>query len=136
MSMAYWGIVGYGVKLDDIHQYLDQEKVKRLIREINPNEKFTDDIFDDDTFVGGAYSNFAQFLCDFDDKNIMSFDDNGENVQYLLYKPPYPWIATPEEPKTVKELDDHIVKILQNVYNASADELKEHIDYIDTVGWG
>ena len=44
MSMTYWGIVGYGVCLDDLDPHLNNEKVNKLIREMNPDIVFEGDV--------------------------------------------------------------------------------------------
>ena len=49
MSMDYWGIVGYGVSVESIRKYINEEKVNHFVRELNANELFEDDVFEDDT---------------------------------------------------------------------------------------
>ena len=136
MSMDYWPIIGYGVNLDKIYKYLNKEKVQKLIQDLNPNEIIDDDVFEDDTFYGGLYTSFAEFLCELDDSHIFSYDDDGNNIEYFLYPPRYSWMKRKNDPKTVAECDDMIVKVLKKVYDISDEELKTHIEYIDTVGMG
>ena len=136
MSMTYWGITGFGVCLTDIDKYLNKEKVNKFVRLGNPSMTFEDDVFDDYTFYGDPYNNLAEFLCEFDDKNILTYDDNGENDAYLLYVPPYPWRATKNEPKSQIELEDYILSILRKVYDADDYELRKSLDYINTWGCG
>lgn len=136
MSVSYWGINGYGICINDIEKYLNYEKVNKLVRSLNPDVEFEDDIFEDSTFYGYPYISFADFLCELDDKKIMSYDDNGDGSSYFLYVPTYPWRRKRNEPKTEQKLEEYIIKILLKVYDATYDQLSEHIDYIDTYGRG
>jgi len=136
MSMDYWGITGYGVCLDDIEKYLDREKVNKIIRQMFPDEEFTEDVFDGFMFCGDPYTNFAEFLCEFDDRKILTYDDDGQGVAYFLYVPPYPWKAKENEPKTRKELEDYMISILRRVYDTDDCDLRNSLDYISTWGAG
>ena len=134
MSVEYWGIKGYGVCIDDISSYINEKKVKNFVKKFLSEENIEDDDFEDYMFCGRPYDNFAHFLCEFDDKNILTYEDDGQGVCYLLYAPPYPWQAKKNEPKTVNELGSYIVQILKKVCDADDKELSVHIDYINT--WG
>ena len=135
MSVSYWGIVGYGVCINDIDKYLDKYKINNLVRKFNPNIEFEEDVFEDDTFCGDPYNNLAEFLCDLDYRNILTWEDDGNGRAFLLYEPVYPWLIKAEnQPKSVDEVKDLIIGILLNVCNASRNELVKEIDYIST--WG
>ena len=136
MSMDYWGITGFGVCLDDIDKYLNSEKVNKLIRRMFPKETFEEDVFEDDTFYGDPYTNFAEFLCEFDNRKILSYDDDGQGVAYFLYVPPYPWKAKENEPKSQEELEDYMLSILRKVYDADDYVLRNSLEYINAWGAG
>ena len=137
MSVSYWGIVGYGVCLDDIDKYLDREKINILVRKANPDIEFEEDVFDDYTFCGDPYSNLGEFLCELDDRNILSWDDDGNGRGFLLYEPIYPWLNNPSnQPKSMNETKDHIISVLKKVCDATYEELSKEIDFISTWGCG
>jgi len=136
MSMSYWPIVGYGVNLDELYEYLNKDKVNALIRDMIPNEEFEEDVLEDDTFYGGVYTSFAEFLCELDDSKVFSYENDGATTEYFLYQPRYWWKKKSNDPKTAAECDDMIAGVLKKVYDISDEELKTHIDYIDTVGMG
>ena len=136
MSMDYWGIIGYGVCLDDIYDYLNREKVNTLVRKLLPKETFEEDVFDDDTFYGNPYNNLAEFLCDLDEDKIFSWNDDGQGAPYFLYFPSYPWQRKENEPTDVNEVTDKMVKILHKVYDMPINELRKMIHYISTYGCG
>ena len=112
MSMDYWGIVGYGVSVENIRKYINEEKVNTLVRELNANELFEDDVFDDDTFCGNPYNNFAEFLCELDETDTLTYDDDGNGGSYFLYCPKYPWYIKENDPKSYKDIDESILKSL------------------------
>lgn len=135
--VEHWGIKGFGVDIDDIWRYIDKEKVNALVRELIPDQKFEEDVFDDDTFCGYPYYNFAEFLCDLDDKHIMDFDDDGNGKCYFLFMPSYPWSRSKFEPMTAQECEEYILDTLHKVCNVNSDdELSQYIKYINTTGCG
>ena len=134
MSRCYWGITGYGICLNDIAKYLNKEKVVGYLKRISPNQTIDEDPFENDTFYGNPYNSFVEFLLEFDEKNILDYESDGQDAEYLLYTPPYPWTATKNEPKSLNELKDYIYSILRKVYDASADILYDAMYYVDTAG--
>lgn len=137
MSMCYWGIVGYGVCIDDVDKYIDHGKVNKIVRTLfKENDFYTDDdVFDDDTFYGNPYYNFAEFLCDLDEDKIFDFDDDGQGTAFFLYKPKYPWnIQQDKQPKTRKECEDKMIAILRKVCDAKDEDLRSLFDYISESG--
>lgn len=139
MSMSYWGIVGYGVCINDIEKYINHEKVNKIVRSLFKEEDFyeDDDVFEDDTFYGNPYYNFGEFLCELDDDKIFNFDDDGGDRTFFLYEPRYPWSGRKErQPNTVEECKDKIIKILKKVCDATYEQLENEIDYISESGCG
>ena len=135
MSMDYWGIVGYGVDIDDISKYINHEKVNKLVRELLPDEDFEDsDVMDDDTFYGNPYFNFAEFLCKLDDDKIFDYDDDGQGRAFLLYHPTYAWTRRSNEPSSCDECEQKLIKLLKKVCDCSTDDLLRHVGYINTYG--
>lgn len=138
MSVEYWGIIGYGICLSDIDEYINKEKINNIVRNINPDIEFDDDVFDDDTFCGGLYMNLANFFCELDDSNILCYEDSGDGVCYLLFEPSFPWETSyrKNELKTKDEIRNKIIDLLTPYYNIPINILKEKIIYINTIGCG
>lgn len=137
MSMCYWGIVGYGVCIDDIYKYIDHGKVNKIIRTLFKEDDFytDDDVFDDDTFYGNPYCNFAEFLCELDEDKIFNFDDDGQGKAFFLYEPNYPWHTLKnEDPKTIEECEDKMIAVLRKVCDAKDEDLRNCINYISESG--
>lgn len=135
MSMTSWGIVGYGVSIDDIYKYIDHEKVNAIIRKLFREEDFTEDVFEDDTFYGNPYTNFAEFLCELDDDNIFSWDDDGQDKDYFLYEPSFSWARRPNEPSSMVECQDKMVNILKKVCDVKDADIRACIRYISDGGF-
>lgn len=134
MSMDYWGIIGYGIEIQDIYRHINKEKVNKLVRELNPNLKFEDDVFDDDTFIGNPYNSFAEFLCELDKNSLFTYDTDGHDRDYFMYAPVYPWAAKKNEPSTEKECKNKMINILQQVVDLSDEEISKYIHYINDYG--
>ena len=136
MSRSYWGIIGYGVNLDDVPN-LNSEKVNRLVRKINPLEKFEGDVLEDDTFCGGRYNSLAEFVCELDTTNSLTWDDGGDcGGQYVLYAPKYPWQVKDNDPRSIVDVEARLLTVLQKIYDVPINELKEKIGYISDYGCG
>ena len=137
MSWSHWGIVGYGVDLDDITEYIDTEKVNKLVRELSPNETFEEDVFEDDTFCGNPYENFGEFLSELDETNTIIWDDGGDsNKHFFLYEPKYPWMIKNNDPVSYGDIEDRIIKVLLKVCNEDKEVLRSKIDHISDYGSG
>ena len=137
MSVDYWSIFGYGIELSDIIKYIDKNKVitelKKLVHDTEiPDD--TDDIFELDALCGYPYNYFAEFLCDLDERNVLTWDSDGDGNEYLMYTPNYPWYTeyTPQSPQEVAKI---ITEVLDKVCSMP-DNMKYPIGYIDTIGYG
>lgn len=137
MSVSYWGIVGYGIDLDNIAEYLNKEKVNLLVRKNNPKEIFEEDVFEDDTFYGNPYSGFGEFLSELDETNTIGWNNSGNTGKdYFLYEPKYPWTVKNNDPTGYEDVENRIIKALLKVYDITEEEIKSKIGYIDDYGCG
>lgn len=137
MSWSHWGIVGYGIDIDDIFEYINTEKVNKLVRELNPKEEFEEDVFDDDTFYGNPYQNFGEFLSELDKTNTIIWDDGGDSGKhYFLYCPKYPWQIKNNDPLSCEDIADRIVDVLTKICDTEVNILRSKIDYISDYGSG
>lgn len=135
MSLDYWGITGYGIRINDIGEF-NKEKVNALVRDLNPNVIMdNEDVLEDDTFCGNLYANFAEFLCDLDKTNTLCYDDNGNGECYLLYSPPYPWMRKNNEPTSYEDIENRILDCLVQVSDQTRENLAREINYISDAGW-
>lgn len=138
MSVSYWGIVGYGIRLDDIGKYINKEKINILVRELNPNIEFNneDNVLDDDTFSGDPYCSIAEFLTELDDTHSLIWDTSGNlGNEYLYYAPDYPWHKHEKDPKSFDEIRERIQNVIQKVYDIETEDLKPYITDICMAGY-
>ena len=137
MSWTHWGIVGYGVDLDDIEKYINKEKVNLLVREINPLENFDEDVFEDDTFCGNPYQNFGEFLSELDETKTIIWDDGGDSGKhFFLYEPKYPWMIKNNDPASYEDIENRIINVLIKVSDIDKETLRSKIDFISDYGSG
>ena len=136
MSYCYWGINGYGIDLEDINEFLNEDKVKKILSEQGANvpDGDIDDFLDE-----GGYACLAHFVASLDKTHTLSYRQGGDfDGNYVLFEPLYPWDEPVKynELKTKEGMTNFIVKILQKVYDTSSETLIERINYIDAVGSG
>ena len=138
MSVSYWGIVGYGIEVNDIKKYINEEKVNKLVRQLNPNAEISnsDDVLIDDTFNGDLYSSIAEFLSELDDSHSLIWDTGGNlGGDYLYYAPDYPWYKHENDPKSFDEVRERIQKVIQKVYDIKSKDLEPYITNICMAGY-
>lgn len=137
MSVSYWGIVGYGVLIDDIMPFIDNELVNVEVRERNKDIEFKEDVFDDDTFYGDPYTNFGEFLCELDKTNTLTWDDAGNCERtYLLYEPQYPWHLKDNEPESYEDIEERIYNVIKQVGKVTQEEIHKLCYNISDAGCG
>lgn len=133
--MDYWYVDGYGVRIRDIMPYVDREKVNQLYHKVCPDDDTeSEDVLNDYTFRGEVYGNFAEFLCDLDDTDTLSYNTDGYEEEFFYYAPSYPWYLREKDPKTITEARKYILNVLGKISDASIEELSKHIGYIDAAG--
>lgn len=140
MSMNCWLIEGIGINADDIIPYVNNKKlVKTLfdyysnnddLKNIIKNESYTDftaeQLIEDYVFI---FSNsLAEFLYLCDDTDFLVFCSDGEGSTYLYYQPTMPWERADNEPKSVEEVHEIIINIVQKVTDLSSQEIENLID--------
>ena len=138
MSRCYWGIVGYGVSINSIYKYIDDKKVLKIILGLHPDIEIEEDISDDDWFYD-IYNNFAEFLCDLDETNSLSWQDTGDGGEaYFLYEPKYPWMFRNDDPMSYEEIEERIINILEKIIKDNTDmkEIRNLINHINDYGCG
>lgn len=136
MSMVHWSIVGYGLSLNNIHKYINPDKIKSKLATLNVEYDDEEEVLESDIFCGDPYYYIAEFLCDLDETNTLSFDTNGDGNEYLFYPRIYPWSAHENEAETEAEAADRIAKVICQVYDMVPEDVYEKLDYLDEEGWG
>jgi len=129
MSMCYWMNEGVGVRGSDIYWNLDKHKCFLAVKSQLPDEDINEDKFDlDDYLHGEVFQNIGDFLCHLDDDGIFTYGDDGDGQSYFLYPPSYPWNRSDNEPQTLAEVHEKLIKVILKVTNLSMEEAEELID--------
>lgn len=146
MSISYWMIDGIGIDTDKLRGKLDYKKVVDLLVKwwgedddlLEMQETACYDELDLDSFFDGAFcDNLGDFLCMCDDKKVMTYGDNGDGGVYFYYPPSMPWQRGPNEPKSIDEVHQCIIKAVQCVTNLTEDDIEVMInDDLYVVGIG
>lgn len=128
MSMVYWMNEGIGVSDDKLYPHLDKQKCFKFISDELPNLEIENNNFDLDDYMYDPYMNLGDFMCHVDDTGLMSFGDNGNGTSYFLYSPSYPWQRRANEPQSIQEVHDIIVRAIMKVTNLTAEDADKLID--------
>ena len=150
MAFTYWGIDGLGVRLGDIKEMLDAEKIRLAMQKQIDNvlcEK--DEVFEDYLNAGNEdrleyldedYCRITDEICGViaaaDDRNLLGTANDGEEGYYLFYPPRYPWDRRENECETEDEARQHICNHLLRftLPEVTAEQVLEKIDFINEVG--
>lgn len=138
MSLCYWWNEGIGIRVDNIYPFLDKQKCIAEIKAQLPDEEIEEETFDIDDFLyGEVFENLGDFLCHVDDSNLMTWGDTGDGEYFFFYTPSYPWERRENEPSSIQEVHEHIIKAVQRICDMSAEEIEAIIDNdIAEVGCG
>lgn len=119
-----------GLEVSSFSSFVDEGKVKKLFDE----KGLTEDV------TGGDYNyenclklfraeSFAELLYNLDETDCLSYRTYREDEQYLFYEPTFPWERKEEEPETLEDAQEMIIRMIQKVTNVSADQILSMINY-------
>lgn len=129
MSMCYWACEGIGINTRDVIDSLNVERCISLLKEQLPNEEFSEEEFDiTDYFYGSPLDNFGELLCVCDDTDSMTYGDDGEGEYYFYYPRSYPWERSNNEPKTIEDVHERIIRAVQKICDLTAEQIDKIID--------
>ena len=144
MSMEYWLIRGVGINADAVAPHIDLGKLTQLIRSNdNSQEKYqkflasfdAEDIgknnaidISDALYDVYGYENIADLLTFCDDTDTLTYDRDGEGGSYFYYAPSMPWEMLSNEPQTLDEVHDRIIKAVMKVTDLTREEILYMID--------
>jgi len=123
MSIEYWPIVGYGLKLDNIKIFNTDKLLEELV--LDEDDLSLEDIAD-------FLTSKSKFLI-WCSTAQMYWDD----VIYLYFPCELPWMMKEEVKKLNKEdIKNEIIKVIKPYLKSEIDieEIREQIDYISDCG--
>lgn len=129
MSSLYWICEGIGIRANELYPFLSTQKCIRLLKERLPNKEISEDGFAiDDYLHSEPFENLADVFTFCDDTNSLTYGDNGEGESYLYYTPSYPWDRTENEPSSIKDVHERIIKAVLRLCDMTRDQVESLID--------
>lgn len=138
MSMEVWVCEGIGLRSSAIYPHLDMNKCCMEIQKQLSGVEISRNRFDlDDFLCCDPYCGLGDFLASLDDTNTMTYGDNGNGETFFYYTRCYPWEQLWNEPKSIDDVHQRIIRAVSKVCNLSPDEIDKLIeDDIYEEGYG
>lgn len=137
MSACYWMIEGIGLEVGQLYDRIDKRKLINFLVEQLPDDENLQEWkrkrnlqdFDFDEYLyGDPFHNIADFFTHFDDTNTLNYGDNGDGEYFLYYPPLMPWEVSDDDPKSVEEVHQRIVKAIIQITDLKSQEIEDLID--------
>lgn len=137
MSVSYWMIEGVGIDTNKVEPFLDKEKLAKMLLGQLPGDEELLEIVAEEKYgeldvrnflFGEPFDNLGDLLTHCDDTDSITYGDDGESGSYFYYPPSMPWHHTANEPDSLEEVHNRIIKAVQVVTNLSVEEIEAMID--------
>lgn len=129
MSMSYWICEGVGIRANQLRPFLNPQKCIQLLKEQLPGEEISEDGFDiDDYLYGEPFENLADVFTFCDDTDSLTYGDNGNGESYFYYPPSYPWERTENEPSSIAEVHERVIKAVLRLCDMTREQVETLID--------
>lgn len=111
------------------NEYELLEKCIQLLKEQLPGEEISEDGFDiDDYLYGEPFENLADVFTFCDDTDSLTYGDNGDGESYFYYPPSYPWERTENEPSSIAEVHERVIKAILRLCDMTREQVETLID--------
>lgn len=137
MSISYWIIDGVGIDVSKLEQFLNKEKLVKLLSEQIPDDetlieiiisKEYDKLDVDDYLYGQPFNDLADLFTYCDETDTITYGNDGDGGAYFYYPPSMPWHRTDSEPDTLDEVHKRIIKAVQVITDLTDEEIEQMID--------
>lgn len=99
------------------------------MKEQLPGEEISEDGFDiDDYLYGEPFENLADVFTFCDDTDSLTYGDNGDGESYFYYPPSYPWERTENEPSSIVEVHERVIKAVLRLCDMTREQVEALID--------
>lgn len=146
MSVSYWMIEGIGLDSDKVLPYINKEKLKHMLLDDFAGDKLLSVALSNtlpeeldvlDLLDGELFDSLADLLTHCDDTNSITYGDDGVGGSYFYYPPSMPWHRTSDEPESIDEVHERIIRAVQKITDLSDDEISQMInDDLYVIGCG
>lgn len=118
-----------GIRVNQLRPFLNPQKCIQLLKEQLPGEEISEDGFDiDDYLYGEPFENLADVFTFCDDTDSLTYGDNGDGESYFYYPPSYPWERTENEPSSIAEVHERVIKAILRLCDMTREQVETLID--------
>ena len=129
MSVCYWICQGIGIRANQLRPFLNTQKCVQLLKEQLPGKEISEDGFDIDAYLyGEPFENLADVFTFCDDTDSLTYGDNGDGESYFYYPPSYPWERTENEPSSIAEVHERVIKAILRLCDMTREQVETLID--------
>lgn len=77
---------------------------------------------------GEPFENLADVFTFCDDTDSLTYGDNGNGESYFYYPPSYPWERTENEPSSIAEVHERVIKAVLRLCDMTREQVETLID--------
>lgn len=77
---------------------------------------------------GEPFENLADVFTFCDDTDSLTYGDNGDGESYFYYPPSYPWERTENEPSSIAEVHERVIKAILRLCDMTREQVETLID--------
>ena len=147
MATEHYTVEGIGIDTDKISDRIDTRKlVEFLIAQLPDDDELKEiyekgepfEDFDIDNYLyGNPYNCLAEIFADCDDTSQLTYNDNNESKDYVLFQKQYPWEYGENSPRSVQDVHGILIDAVMKITDMTPDEIEDVIDDdIHDYGWG
>lgn len=80
------------------------------------------------TFMANLLRILRMFFYFCDDTDSLTYGDNGNGESYFYYPPSYPWERTENEPSSIAEVHERVIKAVLRLCDMTREQVEALID--------
>ena len=110
-------------------KFIDTKKLNNFLQKELPGMNIPEAVNIEDLTHGQPYSCLGEVFASLDNTNTLTFDGD-----FLFYPQSFPWERTDNEPETIDDVHNNIIKAVQIIVNLEEKNIIKLIDdtlYID-----
>lgn len=135
--MTFWTIEGIGFNTNKIEPFINKKKLAKVLLKQLPDDELLLEAMKGkkhcnldirDFLYGEPFDSLGDLLAHCDDTNSLTYGDNGNGESYFYYPPSYPWERTENEPSSIAEVHERIIKAVLCLCDMTSEQVEKLID--------
>lgn len=135
--MSFWTIEGIGFNTNKIEPFINKKKLAKVLLKQLPDDELLLETMKGkkycnldirDFLYGEPFDGLGDLLAHCDDTNSLTYGDNGNGESYFYYPPSYPWEWTENEPSSIAEVHERIIKAVLCLCDMTSEQVEKLID--------